>query len=223
MKRYILLALLATALVVPSAPLAAQGPARGHARPMHMKNMRPTHTVVAPIILPVARGYPMPMSMQPSYSSMSMQPYSSSYYSSYSSSGYGSSSQYSTYPTYTSYSSYQMSTSPSSSAPAFVVKAHSVVDVRASDNSFNPKSITVTPGTVVRWVNHGKEAHTVTSKDGLFDSGTLSPGAKFHVYFYKPGTYHYVCRSHGKKGMEGTVVVSDETASTGTGNATSGH
>jgi plastocyanin len=98
-----------------------------------------------------------------------------------------------------------------------------VVDVGAYDNrSFNPKSITVTPGTVVRWVNHGKETHTVTSKDGQFKSGPLAPGAKFHVYFYKPGTYHYSYSPHGKSGMEGTVVVSDGTAGTGAANASSG-
>ena len=83
-----------------------------------------------------------------------------------------------------------------------------VVDVGAYDKvGFNPKSITVVPGTVVRWVNYGKEGHTVTSDDGYFDSGPLAPGAAFYVLFYRPGTYHYTCRPHGKMGMAGTVVV----------------
>jgi len=86
--------------------------------------------------------------------------------------------------------------------------ALAVVDVGAYDKvGFNPKSITVIPGTIVRWVNYGKESHTVTSQDGYFDSGPLAPGAMFYVLFYKPGTYHYTCRPHGKIGMAGTVVV----------------
>jgi len=86
--------------------------------------------------------------------------------------------------------------------------ALAVVDVGAYDKlGFNPKSLTVIPGTIVRWVNYGKEGHTVTSDDGLFDSGPLAPGATFYVLFYKPGTYHYTCRPHGKMGMAGTVVV----------------
>jgi plastocyanin len=72
---------------------------------------------------------------------------------------------------------------------------------------FEPKTITVAPGTTVRWVNHGKERHTVTSRDGLFDSGELSPGASYSVTFTRPGTYHYFCRPHEKMGMVGTVVV----------------
>jgi plastocyanin len=86
--------------------------------------------------------------------------------------------------------------------------ALAVVDVGAYDKAgFNPKSLTVLPGTIVRWVNYGKERHTVSSDDGLFDSGPIAPGAAFSVLFYKPGTYHYTCRPHGKMGMVGTVVV----------------
>jgi plastocyanin len=86
--------------------------------------------------------------------------------------------------------------------------ALAVVDVGAYDKlGFNPKSLTVIPGTIVRWVNYGKEGHTVTSDDGYFDSGPLAPGATFYVLFYKPGTYHYTCRPRGKMGMVGTVIV----------------
>jgi len=86
--------------------------------------------------------------------------------------------------------------------------ALAVVEVGAYDKvGFNPKSLTVIPGTIVRWVNYGKENHTVTSDDGLFDSGPIAPGATFYVLFYKPGSWHYTCRPHGKMGMVGTVVV----------------
>jgi plastocyanin len=95
--------------------------------------------------------------------------------------------------------------------------ALAVVDVGAYDKvGFNPKSLTVIPGTIVRWVNYGKESHTVTSDDGLFDSGPIAPGAAFYVLFYKPGTWHYTCRPHGGMGMVGSVTVrSDVPGSSG--------
>jgi plastocyanin len=98
---------------------------------------------------------------------------------------------------------------PAHYAPqAFAAPAGKVVEVGAYDGEgFKPKSITVAPGTTVRWVNHGKEPHTVTARDGRFDSGKLSPGATYSVTFTQPGTFEYFCRPHEKMGMMGTVVV----------------
>src|SRR5262245_22361351 len=85
--------------------------------------------------------------------------------------------------------------------------ARRVVEVGAYDGrGFDPKTITVAQGTTVRWVNHGKETHTVTARDGRFDQ-ELRPGASFSVTFGAPGTYQYYCRPHEKMGMVGTVVV----------------
>jgi plastocyanin len=86
--------------------------------------------------------------------------------------------------------------------------ARTYADVGAYDKvGFKPKSITVTPGTTVRWTNHGEEVHTVTSREGRFDSGDLAPKGSYSVTFVTPGTYHYFCRPHEKMGMVGTVVV----------------
>jgi plastocyanin len=85
--------------------------------------------------------------------------------------------------------------------------ARAVVEVGAYDKvGFKPKSVTVAPGTTVRWTNHGKEKHTVTSRDGLFDR-ELPPGGTYSFTFKTPGTFHYYCRPHEKMGMVGTVVV----------------
>jgi plastocyanin len=92
------------------------------------------------------------------------------------------------------------------------------VDVSAIDKvGFKPKTINVAPGTTVRWVNQGKEPHTVTSRDGLFDSGPMSPGGTFSVTFQRPGTYHYFCRPHEKVGMVGTIVVGSGGPGAGSG------
>src|SRR5712691_2785686 len=38
---------------------------------------------------------------------------------------------------------------------------------------FSPATVTVAPGTTVRWVNRDEETHTVTSSAGLFASAGL--------------------------------------------------
>ena len=77
--------------------------------------------------------------------------------------------------------------------------------IRAADNRFDPPTLNVQPGTTVRWTNSGTHAHTVTDRDGKFDSGDIAPGGTYSVTFQTPGTYRYYCKHH--KGMEGTIVV----------------
>jgi plastocyanin len=77
--------------------------------------------------------------------------------------------------------------------------------VNIREFSFNPSSLTLQVGDVVRWVNTGTVAHTASSETGVWDSGTLSPGGVFSQQFLTPGTYPYFCRIHA--GMLGTIVV----------------
>ena len=79
--------------------------------------------------------------------------------------------------------------------------------VSAKDNVFDPATITVQPGTTVRWVNNGQHPHTVTARDGSFDSGNIAPGGSFTHTFSTAGAVRYYCKLH--KGMEGTVVVGE--------------
>ena len=73
--------------------------------------------------------------------------------------------------------------------------------------SFQPSTLTVSPGTTVTWKNQDSVPHTVTSdSQGLFDSGTLAPGKDFSFAFSSPGSYSYHCNLH--PGMKGTIVVS---------------
>ncbi len=81
------------------------------------------------------------------------------------------------------------------------------ISIGASDDYFDPGKVSVQPGTTVRWVNKGKHKHTVTSSEGLWDSGDLAPGATYSVTFLGPGTYYYYCRHHTKEKMQGTIVV----------------
>jgi plastocyanin len=75
---------------------------------------------------------------------------------------------------------------------------------------YTPANITVVIGVnnTVRWTNNDNMAHTVTARDGSFDSGNLNPGATFVHTFTTPGVYHYTCTYHSW--MQGTVTVVTE-------------
>jgi len=86
------------------------------------------------------------------------------------------------------------------------------VSVSVRDNVFEAKTINVTPGTVVRWVNDGRNRHNVKPDEGLeFGSRNLVTGQSYAFQFDEPGTYGYYCSLHGSpgKGQFGTVVVGD--------------
>lgn len=81
--------------------------------------------------------------------------------------------------------------------------AENTVTIR--DNSFNPFTITVPRGTLVRWTNNGSAVHDVTQYEGAFISDAIGPGETFEHGFSEAGTFAYACTRHD--GMQGTVVV----------------
>jgi plastocyanin len=74
--------------------------------------------------------------------------------------------------------------------------------------AFDPPAITVPTGTTVAWTNDDALPHTVTSTDGVFDSGILDPGGSFAFTFNEPGSFPYVCQLHPQ--MQGTVTAEGE-------------
>jgi plastocyanin len=103
------------------------------------------------------------------------------------------------------------------------------VQVRIADSVFEPKEITVSPGTTVKWVNTGKRPHTVTADStnpvsGGPDSSTIFPnglrsGDSFTWTVPADSTrgakWFYHCTFHGSEGggrslgsgMSGVIVV----------------
>lgn len=77
----------------------------------------------------------------------------------------------------------------------------------AGSNSFSPNPVEVKAGETVTWVNDDSARHTVTSKDGTFDSGMMGKGQSFSYTFDKAGEYSYFCEPHPS--MVGTVVVTE--------------
>jgi plastocyanin len=59
-------------------------------------------------------------------------------------------------------------------------------------------------GTSVTWTNT-EEPHTVTARDGSFNSGSIPQGGSFTHAFDTAGTFEYFCEIH--PAMEGTVIV----------------
>jgi plastocyanin len=79
---------------------------------------------------------------------------------------------------------------------------------------FSPKSVTITEGDTVTWVNRDNENHQVLADKGQFVSAILRPKQKFSFTFRAPGTYTYKDELHPKhtgkivvKGLPPTLTV----------------
>ncbi len=81
------------------------------------------------------------------------------------------------------------------------------VEAEIDDFTFVPGTLTVKVGTTVTWTNKDSVGHTVTSDDGIFDSGMLGKGSSFSYTFTTAGTFGYFCTPHPY--MVGTVVVTE--------------
>jgi plastocyanin len=71
--------------------------------------------------------------------------------------------------------------------------------------AYQPSDLTVGLGQTVTWRNGTLDKHTVTSVDGLFNSGVMVTGSSFSVTFTKAGTFDYKCTIHPT--MHGSVLV----------------
>jgi plastocyanin len=69
--------------------------------------------------------------------------------------------------------------------------------------TFAPEHVRVLVGDDVTWVNDSARPHTVTARDGRFDSGRLLTGDTFGRRITDPGALTYVCRLH--PGMTGVI------------------
>lgn len=97
------------------------------------------------------------------------------------------------------------STPPVETPPAPPPAVAGSGDVNIVDNSFGPATITVSAGATLSWLNKGALPHTVTARNGAFDSGLMLTGDRFNRTFATPGTYSYFCAVHPE--MTGTVLV----------------
>lgn len=71
--------------------------------------------------------------------------------------------------------------------------------------AYQPSQLMVGLGQTVVWRDESFGQHTVTSVDGLFNSGVMSTGSSYTMTFAKAGTFNYVCTIHPT--MKGSIVV----------------
>ncbi len=96
-----------------------------------------------------------------------------------------------------------MAAMPTATSAAGAPVAANTVSIK--NFAFVPAAVTVKVGTTVTWTNTDQEAHTVTAKNGTFNSSPLNSGSTYQYTFTKPGTYNYLCTIHPF--MTATVVV----------------
>ena len=77
--------------------------------------------------------------------------------------------------------------------------------VKVYGSSFSPKSVTITAGDTVRWVNKDNDNHQIYADNGSFVSAILKPSQSFSFTFRAAGTYTYKDELHPK--IRGTIVV----------------
>ncbi len=75
-----------------------------------------------------------------------------------------------------------------------------------SNQFYLPSTFNAKVGQTVVWKNLDLNPHTITSDNGLFQSGNMDRNAAFSFTFTKAGTYSYSCDYH--PWMTGRIVVS---------------
>ena len=85
-------------------------------------------------------------------------------------------------------------------------------DVTVTSSGYEPKTITVAPGTQVVWTNKSGVGVTVSSDEHpthllwpFLNLGTFEDGATVSVVFEKEGTYTY--HNHLNASQKGTIIV----------------
>jgi predicted lipoprotein with Yx(FWY)xxD motif/plastocyanin len=77
--------------------------------------------------------------------------------------------------------------------------------VNITDFAYDPETLTISQGTTVTFTNMDDVEHTVTAKDGTFDSGMLKKGKTYTHTFDQAGTYTIYCKPHPFMTMTITV------------------
>lgn len=78
--------------------------------------------------------------------------------------------------------------------------------VQVIDFDYTPNPARITAGGTIFWEWDGSEPHTVSARDGSFESGEKTRGARFSFTFRTAGQFDYFCQVHPNL-MTGTVTV----------------
>lgn len=103
---------------------------------------------------------------------------------------------------------------PDTLAPPEIVDTDTAT-IQATDNDYAPKHLQITAGTVVTFVNKGRNQHDVIATDPARGDFTIAqedfePGVSVERTFDEPGTYPYFCSLHATAtagSMRGYITV----------------
>jgi plastocyanin len=79
------------------------------------------------------------------------------------------------------------------------------VSAAVQDFLFQPARLEIAAGTTIAWTNNGQVMHTVSARDGSFESGSIEPGERRSITFSHAGTFPFHCTPHPF--MTGVIVV----------------
>ena len=77
--------------------------------------------------------------------------------------------------------------------------------VSISNFTFSPRTLSITAGATVTWVNQDDVPHALVAVDRSFRSKVMDTDERFSFTFTKPGEYAYFCSIHPM--MTGKIVV----------------
>ena len=79
---------------------------------------------------------------------------------------------------------------------ALPLHAQAAPPVEIRKFAFEPKEITVTPGTTVAWINHDETPHAIIAADKSFASKAMDTDDRFEYTFTNEGDFAYACTLH---------------------------
>jgi plastocyanin len=75
------------------------------------------------------------------------------------------------------------------------------------NDAYYPNSLRVMPGQMIAVTNAEGEDHSLTAKDGAFDTGIFDSGTLYVTAPKTVGRYKYSCLVHGPTVMKGVLIV----------------
>ena len=90
--------------------------------------------------------------------------------------------------------------SPTSASVSIVPGARTL-----TTTAYSPNPLTIARGTTVVWMNNDSSTHDQVSDSGVFNTGSVAPGAQASFTFQNAGTFPYHCGIHPN--MVATIVV----------------
>lgn len=83
------------------------------------------------------------------------------------------------------------------------------VTIEIYNGKYYPDKITISPGTVVTWINKDPLPHKLVAYDRIFYSPRMQPGDKYSFTFTKVGSHRYFDAVFPKAG-KGKIIVKEE-------------